>query len=1344
MSRQPRRPSEADGRVCFTAPRCDVGFDEILDFFDPPVSIGFDVQPTAALEAFYAKGLSKSVSYADMSAAEHANSFTVAKMADMDMLADVKTSLEKALESGMPFKQWANEITPLLQAKGWLGDGTKTPWRLETVFRTNMQSAYAVGEWQQIRAQEEVAPFLMYDAIDDFRTRPEHAALDGEIHPVSSSFWKHYHPPNGYNCRCSVIQMSQDELEELGLEVSPAKPIQTYNWTNPKTGKVEKVAVGTDPGFDFNPGELRYQELQKIAGQKANAMGQAEARAALAGLVKTQKEAAEVSGVIAAATRQAFKLTNASKAAERGAIHALNQAIDNKTPYLAKAIQQVKALPESAEMSPTQILQTAKEKALKAEQSAMLYHYKQAVTKGNVPNAKQQAAFDALPEEAQHAITDQLNATKAAVKAENDALTEIASLTSNPASLPAKTLAKMQTAGVPAVKVLEDLKASVSAQKAKQASGQALAGLKKAILAGKIPTPAQKAAFQALSDADQAKLLAETAAEKITKMAQAEAAKPSAPPPPQAAIPTQTNVAELDLDPDDLVQTGPQAGSNPGGEFTDTTTGAKWYLKYPDNVEAMRNEALANKLYQLAGVEVPDVRLITYKGKPAIASRIVDGLRVDQSALSKGRVPGVQEHFGIDAWLSNWDVIGPDFANTKLNALGRGVRIDPGGALRFRAQGGGKGAAFGNEVLDLDTMRNASQNPHSAAVFKYATKADIEDSVRRVLDIPEEKIRKMVDEFGPLDAKERQKLLATLLARREDLAKKYPNARPKAPEKQPDARVTASEQKLIEDSRANGATIPTDSDVIEDHHVVITTLKDANGKPKTRMTMKLRPQAGQKLQSTMPSTMQTAPEIADLSPVKTQALEFFKGVGALANKAEPLRDKDIARAGALLQQLKATKIKITSSGTLAANASEAVRAVTQIESMEKAVLAWTKTAKPGLPAKAFEKFDLSALPDRIMGEVPKPESGALPWKTHKEFSYNLSEISRGHIKETARANNLPGVGEVREVGVNGERVRYVPYGKGNSLTSEGYLQIDLDGVGIEVTRKGFAVIEELKIPTKRPSELDRLELYLERIASIRTLRNSKLAEDLTGIRRIEDQAQRTEFMLGRLNADAGFDMRTSPNWNPNGTTEAFGHGRTVMMRPDLKPEDMAKFEKDYLIYHNPTGLGMSSGDVWGPLRRILDAGGSFASQMDRVRRGVRSTGTSIEEDHRTGGGSYIFTRLVKRKNLTARQGGIYWKAKKVARLDAFSYDHDAFGNVSRAKQESSRAKDIDGLIKNANSHGNETNFRDSLSVFDDIEKIVLEDRTAYEEALKWFRTNGYNTWPDGRALEDVLDFSGRK
>lgn len=67
---------------------------------------------------------------------------------------------------------------------------------------------------------------LQYRTQKDDKVRPEHAALDGVTLPPSDPFWEEFYPPNGWNCRCTVVQVrkskypatSHDEAMRLGNE----------------------------------------------------------------------------------------------------------------------------------------------------------------------------------------------------------------------------------------------------------------------------------------------------------------------------------------------------------------------------------------------------------------------------------------------------------------------------------------------------------------------------------------------------------------------------------------------------------------------------------------------------------------------------------------------------------------------------------------------------------------------------------------------------------------------------------------------------------------------------------------------------------------------------------------------------------------------------------------------------------------------------------------------------------------------------------------------------------------------------------------------------------------------
>lgn len=251
-------------------------------------------------------------------------------------------------------------------------------------------------------------------------------------------------------------------------------------------------------------------------------------------------------------------------------------------------------------------------------------------------------------------------------------------------------------------------------------------------------------------------------APKAPKQKAAPASAPAAAPSPAAPL-----IESMDS----WSQTGPQGGSNPGGRFKDAA-GVEWYCKFPADDDVAKSEVLAAKLYSALGIAAQDAKLVTKGGKIGIASRWVDVKKGSAATLAK--TDGVRMGFAADAWLANWDVVGMAYDNLQIGADGKAVRVDAGGSLEYRAQGGKK--AFGNFVTEIDSLRDPKINPQAAAVFGGMTDADITASVAKVLQISDAQIRAMVAEFGPGDAAAKKALADTLIARKEDLASKYPKA----------------------------------------------------------------------------------------------------------------------------------------------------------------------------------------------------------------------------------------------------------------------------------------------------------------------------------------------------------------------------------------------------------------------------------------------------------------------------------------------------------------------------------------------------------------------------------------
>lgn len=239
----------------------------------------------------------------------------------------------------------------------------------------------------------------------------------------------------------------------------------------------------------------------------------------------------------------------------------------------------------------------------------------------------------------------------------------------------------------------------------------------------------------------------------------------------KAKTPKTQKPVTLEFDPDYDEQNwdriGPQKGSNEGGLFQNRITGEKFYIKTPQSDLHAKNEAVAIALYKLAGIKgVPDVKLVKRGGRLSIASRWEENL---------GSVTGFQSKthklfhkgFAADAWLANWDVVGLSFDNVAVKN-GKAFRIDVGGSLLFRAQGGPKGSAFGSQVSELSTLRDASKNSQTAKLFKSVSDKDIIAGIDKIAKIKRGDIEKICQEAG-MDEATTKNLADTLLARQADL-----------------------------------------------------------------------------------------------------------------------------------------------------------------------------------------------------------------------------------------------------------------------------------------------------------------------------------------------------------------------------------------------------------------------------------------------------------------------------------------------------------------------------------------------------------------------------------------------
>ena len=242
-----------------------------------PVDLNYAIglAPEKAIEYFKSKGYAFSWDWHDVWQDAHNKAFTVAKAMRMDVLQDIHDAVQKSLTDGQTFQQFKKDLTPKLQAKGWWGRklvGTTgptgktqgatevqlgSPSRLNTIYQTNMQTAYMAGRYKQQMDMVADRPYWEYVAVMDAKTRPAHAALNGKVFRSDDPFWKTHYPPNGFNCRCRVRTLSETALKRSGapVESSQGKLTTTYEPLNNSTNEMVPVTTYHDPvtGMDIAP-----------------------------------------------------------------------------------------------------------------------------------------------------------------------------------------------------------------------------------------------------------------------------------------------------------------------------------------------------------------------------------------------------------------------------------------------------------------------------------------------------------------------------------------------------------------------------------------------------------------------------------------------------------------------------------------------------------------------------------------------------------------------------------------------------------------------------------------------------------------------------------------------------------------------------------------------------------------------------------------------------------------------------------------------------------------------------------------------------------------------------------
>ena len=262
--------------------------------------------PPEASAYFRDKNLRPAFRWTEVWGQEHAYSFTVAKAVQLDVLAAIRDSLQRAIDEGRPYRAWASDLKPELQRLGWWGRADLpnpatgevkevqlgSPRRLRTIYDANLRTARAAGQWERAQRTKAVLPYFVYQLGPSIHHRPEHEAREGMVAPVDDPIWNSWYPPNGWGCKCWLQQITRSRADALGGPADlgdddPDDGRHSREYRRRRDdGSVESIRVpkGIDPGWAGNPGKGRSATLMESLTEKLQSAGPEVAKAAIADL----------------------------------------------------------------------------------------------------------------------------------------------------------------------------------------------------------------------------------------------------------------------------------------------------------------------------------------------------------------------------------------------------------------------------------------------------------------------------------------------------------------------------------------------------------------------------------------------------------------------------------------------------------------------------------------------------------------------------------------------------------------------------------------------------------------------------------------------------------------------------------------------------------------------------------------------------------------------------------------------------------------------------------------------------------------------------------------------------
>jgi SPP1 gp7 family putative phage head morphogenesis protein len=180
--------------------------------------------PREAMKFFQDKIIMPAKKFYALEAWARARAFTVSYVTKAEVLNDIYNAVDDAISQGTTLQDFRDSLKSIAENRGWTGT---TPWHEENVFRTNIQTSYAKGKWDQWETVGDKFYGTYSSIADDRRCEVCEMIAEkmaGKVYSINHPIWNIYYVPQHFQCRDTIILIHKDQVEAMGLEIGDEIP----------------------------------------------------------------------------------------------------------------------------------------------------------------------------------------------------------------------------------------------------------------------------------------------------------------------------------------------------------------------------------------------------------------------------------------------------------------------------------------------------------------------------------------------------------------------------------------------------------------------------------------------------------------------------------------------------------------------------------------------------------------------------------------------------------------------------------------------------------------------------------------------------------------------------------------------------------------------------------------------------------------------------------------------------------------------------------------------------------------------------------------------------------------